>query len=278
MSEQEALDVCVDALDVATETAKLSTDILHSTAAKQSSGTGKAVVLGLLALGAGCAAGYFVARKKLEAEYEERLKTEVAETKKFYSVLNKKDDLATPEMAVKKLHRDESELDEAVEAIREYQGDEPENDPADIVVKQEVKHNVFADISMPVEFDYDTEVPKRTPDKPYIISEDEYMNCEMHFPQMSITYFEGDGALADENDQEIPDIDSVIGEENLRFGYGSRSESVVFIRNERLSTEFEVLRHEGKYSHEILGFMHSDGNERDQRRANQPRKFRGDSS
>ena len=86
------------------------------------------------------------------------------------------------------------------------------------------------------------------------------MENDKEFNQVTLTYFEGDEVLSDERDQTVDDVDGLAGEDNLqRFGHGSGDPNVLYIRNEHISLDMEILRSKGKYTHEVLGFIeHSD--------------------
>ncbi len=74
--------------------------------------------------------------------------------------------------------------------------------------------------------------------------------------QVSLTYFDGDDVLVDDRDQPVPDPDDSIGEDHLgRFGVGSKDNNIVYVRNDRLELDFEILRSNGKYAQEVLGFI-----------------------
>jgi hypothetical protein len=100
-------------------------------------------------------------------------------------------------------------------------------------------------------WDYAIEVPKRTPNRPYIIHRDEYFSNEMDLDQSSLTFYVGDEILCDEHDVPVYNPEKVVGK--IRFGYGSRDPSICYIRNEELGSEFEVLLDHGYYQTEVLG-------------------------
>lgn len=79
------------------------------------------IVAGVVGLAAGVAGGYFIAKKRLESVYEERMEIEIAETRKFFANLNGKVDedgaVLTPMDVMEQRHGAE-----AVEALRGYQG------------------------------------------------------------------------------------------------------------------------------------------------------------
>ena len=106
------------------------------------------------------------------------------------------------------------------------------------------------------EWDYEAELRIRAenPDKPYIIHHDEFYENETDYEQATLTYYEGDDTLADEKDVPVPDEDSVVGEDALvAFGHGSKDKNVVFVRNDKLELDFEIVKSNGKYSVEVLG-------------------------
>jgi len=207
-----------------------------------------------LGVAVGVFAGYKIANAKLQAKYDVMLENEIAEAKAFYARVNKAD-FPTPESAVQVLR---PEVADAAEALSNYQGNIPEQpEEPDVVVEVEV-NNVF-DTKITDTWDQEEEEKTRTPDKPYIIHENEYME-ENGFAQQTLTYYAGDKTLADERDEHIPDVDRTVGLENLlHFGHGTGDARTVFIRNERLKLDFEVVLSDGKFAHEVLGLQHSDG-------------------
>ncbi|QWY82390.1 hypothetical protein SEA_AFLAC_58 [Gordonia phage Aflac] len=94
----------------------------------------------------------------------------------------------------------------------------------------------------------------RASGNPYIISVSEFMENDPQYQQNTISFYQGDSVLADESDQPIPDINSIVGERNLqRFGEGSGDPNIVFVRNDRLEVDFEITQSLGTYAEEVLG-------------------------
>jgi hypothetical protein len=145
--------------------------------------------------------------------------------------------------------------DEPVEEVQE----EPE---------EPVVENIFTSSRDP--WDYEEERAKRSEDAPYILHTDEYFRDEGGNQQHTLTWYEGDDVLVDEEDKPVYNHHDVVGE--LKFGHGSNDPNVVYIRNEKLHTEYEILRHSGHFAEEILGLhaevelqnelRHSDRNQR----------------
>ena len=205
---------------------------------------------GLLMAGAGLALfsgtwGWVLAEKRLKTKYEALAEKEIAEAKAFYSTLHKKGDLGTPEGAVEALI---PEVEAAAEAMIRYQGG-PE------LQEVEVETNIFTESKVSDEWDYAIELPLRTSEEPYILHEDEWSEVQHDYTRETLTYYAGDNTLVDEKDDPILTIDDTVGDANLqRFGHGTEDARTVFVRNERLHIDFEVLKHDGKYAEEILGF------------------------
>ena len=238
------------------------------------------LITAVVAGGIAGTAAYFITKRVLKTKYEAIAEQEIADAKEFYSAMHKRGGYSTPEEAAKTIGSTSPATEEAVKALLNYgrtsDDDEDEGEEEDVDETNDV--NVFLEHT-PVDDDWDIEeeMKTRTPENPYIISQEEFLTAEPEFQQTTITYYAGDGTLADERDQEIPFADPIVGEENLyHFGRGSGDDRIVYIRNERLSRDFEVLKSDGKYAHEVLGLEHSDGGSRGRQQSNRHRKFRGD--
>lgn len=86
----------------------------------------------------------------------------------------------------------------------------------------------------------DTTPKKDIAKKPYIIMPDQFINEEPYFDKITLEYYE-DGVLCDERTGEIlTDIESAIGRESLNH-FGEYEDDVVYVRNERISTDYEVI-------------------------------------
>lgn len=92
------------------------------------------------------------------------------------------------------------------------------------------------------------EVKEIEPEEDYIrvISPDEYGENGDEYDLLSYTYY-ADGVLADEMDDPIDDIESVIGSEALNT-FGDYDPNSVFVRNDRNRCDYEILRDTRKYS------------------------------
>lgn len=236
--------------------------------------------VGAVGVALGVAGGYFAAKKVLRSNYEDLAQKEISEARKFYANVYKTNEDGTPKTPQEVLSERHG-AEAAAEAVRTYQGqqaaerlvgdgelDYDEQDeaqirkiesdriqsksvPADRVEESETR-NVFRDDN----FDLDEEKKYRTKEEPYIITHDEYYAGDLEYENSTLTYYEQDDTLTDEQDKPIREIDKMIGEDHLiRFGHGSRDRNIVYIRNDRLGTDFEVVKSTGSYVEEVLGML-----------------------
>ena len=222
---------------------------------------------------------YFLFNKKIQTKYEKIANAEIAEARKFYIKRYKKDEFSDP---VTLLESHAGEISEEIINTNKYRSvqmhpslepviDDGSPEAARLIKRgKKLARTLEPPINQPV-FDYDEEMKIRSEHTAYVISHDEFYQGEKDYPQITVSYFEGDDVLIDERDEPINDVESTIGVANLeRFGHGSNDNNVVHIRNERLEVDFEVVRSHGKYVEEILGFIkHS----QDSRKV---RRFRSD--
>jgi hypothetical protein len=132
----------------------------------------------------------------------------------------------------------------------------PSNEQRSIIIapiahqdNENIMINVFPDEND--DWDYDEEVKHRSPDHPYIIHRDEYFSNELDYRQSTLTFYEGDEILCDEQDVPVYNPEKVVGK--IIFGHGSQDISICYIRNEHLEAEYEVLVDHGYYQQEVLG-------------------------
>jgi hypothetical protein len=81
-------------------------------------------------------------------------------------------------------------------------------------------------------------------DKPYIISPDEFGELD-EYDKISLYYYT-DKILTDD-DVVIEDVDNVVGFDALNR-FGEYEEDAVFVRNDTLKCDYEILRDRRKYS------------------------------
>lgn len=225
----------------------------------------------VLALATGAAGGYFLAMKRLTKQFDQELTVQIAEAKKYYGELSQKQ-YPTPAEAVKDLI--ENDTPPVVqEALKTYGGHVPrktvplldealEEEEAGIVIREvigdtgnakteEFTKNIFAE--PPVHVDLGQAV--REPGRPYLITGDEFMADERNFTQITFTYYVGDHVLTNERDDVMDQINQIVGHANLEKAKDlPEGENVLYVRNEKYESEYEIVISQGKYSVEVAGF------------------------
>jgi hypothetical protein len=89
---------------------------------------------------------------------------------------------------------------------------------------------------------------------PYVMSVMLYNEHDPNFQKITLIYYTEDDVVVDDDDSVLNDVDSIIGNKNLQmFGHGSNDPEVVYVRNEKLSTDMEIIRREGSYQELVLG-------------------------
>lgn len=153
---------------------------------------------------------------------------------------------------------DESNLpaDERVDRILERQKVREERaktrkEQAKTRKEQEEPEPVHVFVNPDGDWDYEAELTTRDSQGPYVIHIDEFMADEMDYHRDTLTYYSGDDIMADSDDTPIYNYAGLMGE--LKFGHGSKDPNVVYIRNEKIHMEWEILLHEGMFSEEVLG-------------------------
>lgn len=214
------------------------------------------IIVGVTAgttLALGAVSGYLFAKRTLEPEYVAIATQEIEEAKQYYSRLYKKDEFSNPVDLAEALAEEivenvesaiESQIVDNVIEILEYSTDSKMPTPEDIELEA-----LAREIKLAIEHGH-----------PHLIEREEYLRNESGFTQTTLTYFEEDDILVDQDDIVIPEIDDMIGLGQLsRFGVLSGDNNIIYVRNIRQEIEFEVVRNKGNYAKDVLGFIeHAD--------------------
>lgn len=80
---------------------------------------------------------------------------------------------------------------------------------------------------------------------PYIITPDEFGEKD-GYDIISLTYYHNDGVLADDMDERIDDYEDIIGKDALDH-FGDYEDDSVFVRNDRLKADYEILLDDREY-------------------------------
>lgn len=225
--------------------------------------TAKYIGVGLIAFSGGTGFGYFIGRKKNNSESDSMTDKSDSEENgqlslfEHYPILRsnvptewKDETFKIPNINIERpwVRETLDVEDEKMTTTKTWGLDNPE----EVVVEPEnteVYVNVFK--SSDDQWDYEAELAVRNENAPYVIHRDEFVLEEMGYEQTTVTYYAGDDIMTDVNDVPIYNHASMI--HPLKFGHGSGDQNVVYIRNESLELEWEVLLHNGRYAVEVLG-------------------------
>lgn len=216
----------------------------------------------LLSFLGGAATGALICFAILKEKYEALANEEIENIKDYYQKEMEKIDDAYEEeldLLINTMNRDIDERDKKeekktyVDYVKKYSPDE--------IVKDK-----YHDMPYPDDIDedyYEDDGPPDDPpendlqyEEPFVISREEFDEGYPHFDKITITYYEKDDVLADEQDEIIPDIEAVVGYDSLsRFGDMSDDEYVVYVRNGRLGADYEIVLTQESYSESVLGIM-----------------------
>jgi hypothetical protein len=172
---------------------------------------------------AGGAAGYFATKKYLEVIFEEDLHDQIEDVKRYYSLLRKEGSFSSPEAAKETLSQ----------VVKQYQFEQPED---------------------PANEEFEEPAEKIDTEKPYIISLEEFMEERTDLEKLTLTYYEGDDVLCDDRDVAILDYEKSIGDDALsKFGHLSKDPNVVYVRNEKIEADYEIVKDHRSFSEAVLG-------------------------
>lgn len=152
---------------------------------------------------------------------------------------------------------EEERAGEPPEPSEEEMAEDEVEGPAGVKTRgEDAVRNIFKDNPSTHVWDPVLERRRRSPDRPYVIHDDERHEME-GYSDISLTYYTKDDVLCDERDEVMDPArrDDTVGEANLdRFGHGSGDPHVVFIRNDNLEIIYEVVQSPNSYAEEVHGF------------------------
>lgn len=197
-----------------------------------------------LAAGVGCLLGIFLGAALTKKKYEQLADNEISEYKKYYdSKLKKKDQKTFTNKTTKQSSYEEFDP-EYVALNSDYIIEQAEGMRS--LVNDKAEKNVEETMA-------EREHPTEEDSVPYEISDSEFINGYPNYDKVSITYYDEDLVVADDLTNEmIVDPEKLIGEDYLHY-FSSGDDDVIYIRNDKISTDFELTRYEGSFSKDILG-------------------------
>lgn len=136
--------------------------------------------------------------------------------------------------------------------IRKYEGpeqseepvkDTPETDNDQLGVVEYL--NLIQKESYIQAVDYQKVKEEQMSMRPYVISPEDFGEHD-DYETISLTYY-ADGTLTDSTDDPIEDVESIVGEDSLTH-FGEYEDDSVFVRNDRMRTDYEILLDTRNYS------------------------------
>lgn len=209
------------------------------------------ILIFALGVGVGGTLAYFITKE----HFEQIAIEEIDEMRDYYrekveEVEGVKDEgrKIVPESSYKKPLKDvadKSKYTQYSDMYKSENDDRPEESPGDE--------------ERPDEHYYDQQEKYEQPDKPYIISREDYDDTNFHYDKEELGYYVKDDTLCDENEEIISDPDYTVGGDSLtKFGEESEDPDIVYVRNELISTDFKIIRMNESYREVILGIEEED--------------------
>ena len=197
----------------------------------------KGIVFSFLA---GAGIGSLVTWKMLRDEYERRTQEEIDSVKEVFARRHSERTERT-----EKEQNDISEAKAKAEAAREkpsiteYAAKLQEQGYVDYSsVSKENKDNATKE-------ENNEEEEEEQVSRPYVISPDEFGEVQ-GYDAISLTYF-ADGVLTDDGNEPVEDVDDVVGSD-FADHFGEYEDDSVFIRNDRLEADYEILKDRRNYA------------------------------
>lgn len=177
----------------------------------------------------GAAGGSYVTYRLLKNKYEEIAQEEIDSVKELYR--NSHGDCNTEESINVEEQKEVSKKNMDKPDIMEYSKKINDCNYSNYSKTETVKNQE------------NTPDPKDIGD-PYVISPEEYGEDDT-YDQINLTYY-SDGVVADENDEEVDNVDGTIGLDSLET-FGEYEDDAVHVKNDRLRCYYEILRDERNY-------------------------------
>lgn len=214
----------------------------------------------ILAFCAGAAIGslatYFIVRGN-----EDEIRSETAESvKKAYGFYDQNEEESDKEEEL--ISNEEASMYRKISKSYEYD----KLFGKDLEPELDLRGNYMAANDFPTQTAAEREHPTDEDDKqPYVISLEEYEAEEMvemddgrEYPvrardKITLTYYEKDDTLVLDQNGEVLDIEETVGNDALNR-FGEYEKDTVYVRNDNLGADYEVVREHGSYSKDVLGF------------------------
>lgn len=207
----------------------------------------------LIILSAGVGIGAGVTNKIMKAKYEKMMQVEVKGVKEYYEAKHSNDETTADELQpVRKPIKKEGNVTEYNNAIKQYNaprktmdGRLPEHNdspPEDEAMDESMENSYNEQMGRKYEL-------SEVYGEPFVISLQEFTEEMQQFDKLSISYYEGDDTVVDEDEEIIEEPHELLGDGALNcFGEGSEDPDIVYVRNAKLAIDYEVIRSPRTYA------------------------------
>lgn len=197
----------------------------------------------------GAVAGFKFAERRLMDEFNEAVEQERSSIAAMYAA---RQPYASPQEALDELVNDPTVV-EATKSMVEAMGN-----------KEPIAYHKIKPSSVQAKPVEEVETPdpiqemnifeqNQEPNEIHVIPQLEFEHGGEEFQKVSLTYYVEDKVLADQTDDTFDVVEDIIGDGVLHFGRESNDENVVYIRNARISVDYEVTRDPGSYWRTVHG-------------------------
>lgn len=182
----------------------------------------------------GASIGSLVTWKLLEKRYNKMMNEEMRSMKEE---CNKKiGQTPDPEATVKNESESEEKKDDTI----------PDADTLKELYRKVLEKSKYSeDKDYGFEMNHYTNMDDISAKPPYVVSPEEFGNAD-GYDIISLNYYV-DGVLADDWNDPIEDIEGTVGRDSLNH-FGEYEDDSVFVRNDRLKVEYEILLSSRKFS------------------------------
>ena len=185
-------------------------------------------IIGVVSFIFGAAVGTFITQELVKKKYERIAQEEIESVKELYKA--KENTSGILQGIIEGMNNPNKELKEKIQHV----SDKIMNDYKRILKDQKYSNDTENDNS-----------ERSSSVEPYVICPEEFGEVE-DYDRVSFTYY-ADGVLADEYDEIVENVDEIIGEESLTH-FGEYEDDSVFVRNDKLKCDYEILLDQRNYS------------------------------
>lgn len=116
--------------------------------------------------------------------------------------------------------------------VQEYTADE-DDDPAE---SESPSDDIPEDVENYLDGKRDSETPRR---EPRLIKYEDFGELP-YYDKITLLYYMDDEVVTTEDDEIIPNPEELLGDALTKFGFNKNDERVIFVRNEKRNTDYEI--------------------------------------